>query len=297
MLITKFYTKIAIYFDVWNKKRIFAINKKLILFMSILSLRSLLCRNKKQDDGIHYIEIDETDSTNHYIKSILANLDGVQKEPRITVAYSDYQTAGRGQGTNTWESERGKNLLFSILCHPVWVPITAQFVISEAEAIAIRDTLTVYTEDISIKWPNDIYWKDKKISGTLIENTISAGHIKDCIIGTGININQTTFSNNLPNPVSLCQIVGHELDRMAILKDIINRFNSYLTDIRNGNYEKIISLYQSYLYRSHGFFKFRDKAGDFEAAIIEVEDDGHLILRDKGDHIRSYAFKEVEFII
>lgn len=265
--------------------------------MSKFSLRSLLGRNKKQDDGIHYIEIDETDSTNHYIKSLLATLDGVQKEPRITVAYSDYQTAGRGQGTNTWESERGKNLLFSILCHPVWVPVTAQFVISEAEAIAIRDALSAYTEGITIKWPNDIYWKDKKISGTLIENTLGAGHIKDCIIGTGIDINQKTFSESLPNPVSLCQIIGHEVDRMTILKDIVNRFDAYLTDIRNGNYEKIVSLYQSYLYRGHGFFKYRDKDSEFEAAIVEVEDDGHLILRDKGDHIRSYAFKEVEFII
>lgn len=265
--------------------------------MGKFSLHSLFGKNKKADDGIHYIEVDETDSTNHYIKSLLATLDGVQKEPRITVAYADYQTAGRGQGTNTWESEKGKNLLFSILCHPVWVPITSQFIISEAEALAIHDALSAYTDNIAIKWPNDIYWKDKKISGTLIENTISAGHIKDCILGTGININQKEFTDKLPNPVSLCQILGHEADRNAILHDIVKRFDNYLTDIRNGNYEKIVSLYQSYLYRGHGFFKFHDADGEFEAAIVEVEDDGHLILRDKGDHIRSYAFKEVEFII
>lgn len=271
-----------------------------IILQSIMgkfSLRSLFGKSKKQDDDIHFIEIDETDSTNHYIKSLLATLDGVQKEPRMTVAYADFQTAGRGQGTNTWESEKGKNLLFSILCHPIWVPITSQFIISEAEVLALHDALSAFTDDITIKWPNDIYWKDKKISGTLIENTISAGHIKDCIIGTGVNINQKDFDDNLPNPVSLYQILGREVDRMTILCDMVNKFDAYLTDVRNGNYEKIVSLYHSYLYRGHGFFKFHDNDGDFEAAIVEVEDDGHLILRDKGDHIRSYAFKEVEFII
>ena len=263
----------------------------------MLSIHSLFNRKNKSQDDIRYIEIDETDSTNNYIKSILATLDGVQKEPRMCVAYADYQTAGRGQGTNHWESEQGKNLLFSILCHPVWVPIQSQFLVSEAEAIALHDALSAYTDDITIKWPNDIYWKDKKISGTIIENNLHAGHIKDCIIGTGVNVNQTEFKSDAPNPVSLCQIIGKETDRMALLKDIVKRFDAYLTDLRNGNYEKIVSLYMSYLYRSHGFFPFKDKDGEFEAAIVEVEDDGHLILRDKGDVIRSYAFKEVEFII
>ena len=263
----------------------------------MLSIRSLFNKSKNSKNDIKYIEVGETDSTNNYVKSQLPSFDNDEQQPRLVVAYADYQTAGRGQGSNHWESENGKNLLFSILCHPVWVPITSQFIISEAEAIALHDALSVYTDDITIKWPNDIYWKDKKISGTIIENSLHGGHIKDCIIGTGININQTEFKSDAPNPVSLYQIIGKETDRMTILKDIINRFDAYLTDVRNGNYEKIVSLYMSYLYRGHGFFPFKDNDGEFEAAIVEVEDDGHLILRDKGDHIRSYAFKEVEFLI
>lgn len=263
----------------------------------MLSIRSLFNKKKTPESDIHYIFLDETDSTNNYIKSLLATLDGVEPEPRITVAYTDFQRAGRGQGTNKWSSERGANLLFSILCHPLWVPVQSQFLISEAEAIALRDALTAITGDITIKWPNDIYWKDKKISGTIIENTLSGGHIKDCIIGTGINVNQREFGSEAPNPVSLYQITGKETDREALLKDIVRRFDEYLTDLQNGNYEKIVSLYTSYLYRGHGFHAFRDKDGEFEAAIVEVEDDGHLILRDHDDRIRSYAFKEVEFII
>lgn len=262
----------------------------------MLSIHSLFKR-KPANDGIHYIEIDETNSTSDYLKSLLATLDGVQREPRLTVAYADYQTAGRGQGTNRWESERGKNLLFSVLCHPVWVPVQSQFLISEAVAIALHDALAAYTDGITVKWPNDIYWHDRKISGTIIENTLHGGHIRDCIIGTGVNVNQTDFHSDAPNPVSLCQITGRETDRMTLLKDIVTRLDACLTDLRNGNYGKIASLYTSYLYRGHGFFPFRDKDGEFEAAIVEVEDDGHLILRDRDGVVRSYTFKEIEFII
>lgn len=262
----------------------------------MLSIHSLFKRKKDPFADVHFIDIDETDSTSNYIKSILATLDGVEDEPRMIVAYADYQTAGRGQGTNTWESERGKNLLFSICCHPVWVPVTSQFVISKAVALALRDALAEYTDDIAIKWPNDIYWRDCKISGTIIENTISARHIADCIIGTGVDVNQEVFRSDAPNPVSLKQILGHDVDRMKLLKDIVRRIDAYLEEIRNGNYEKIATLYMSYLYRSQGFYAYRDKDGRFEAAVVEVEDDGHLVLRDREGRVRSYAFKEVEFL-
>lgn len=258
----------------------------------MLSIRSLFNKKNKPKDPVTYINIGETDSTSNYLQR-----EGSDKQNGIVVVYSDFQTAGRGQGSNKWESERGKNLLFSILCHPVWVPVRSQFIISEAIAIALHDALAAYTDEITIKWPNDIYWKDRKISGTIIDNSLQSGHISNCIIGTGVNVNQEQFHSDAPNPVSLIQIIGKETDRMTLLKDIVTRFKGYLDDIRNGNYEKIVSLYMSYLYRSHGFFKYKDKDGVFEAAIIEVEDDGHLILRDKDDQIRSYAFKEVEFVI
>jgi BirA family biotin operon repressor/biotin-[acetyl-CoA-carboxylase] ligase len=104
----------------------------------------------------------------------------------------------------------GVNLLFSILVHPVNVPITSQFLLSMAEALSLYDVLTDYTEGISLKWPNDVYWHDKKISGTLIETAIAGGRLKNVIFGSGININQRSFDASLPNPVSLFQILGHE---------------------------------------------------------------------------------------
>lgn len=257
------------------------------------SILSLFDRKKKNQPKVNFIRVEETDSTSTYLRKHLSEVEGNE----LTVVSTAFQTSGRGQGTNKWESERGKNLLFSILCHPVWVPLHSQFLISEAIAIALHDVLSNYTKDITIKWPNDIYWKDKKISGTIIENNLAQNHIRDCIIGTGINVNQKEFHSDAPNPVSLFQILGEEVDKDTLLKNVVDAFSVYFNDLRNGNYEKIVSLYTSYLYRGHGFFKYRDSEGEFEAALVEVEDDGHLILRDKEGQIRSYAFKEVEFVI
>ncbi len=263
----------------------------------MLSIRSLF-KKKKSDSGIRFVELAETDSTNRYCLEELREMaDGATPSPRMVVVTTEYQSAGKGQGTNRWESERGKNLLFSILCHPVWVPITAQFVISECVALAIRDALSTYSDGFSIKWPNDIYWHDRKICGILIENRLSGGHIKDCIIGIGLDVNQQEFLSDAPNPVSLFQILGHEVERKPLLEDIIHRFDLYLQALENGDYGSIATAYASYLYRSGGFYPYRDGSGDFEAAIVEVEDDGHLILRDREGCIRSYAFKEVEFVV
>ena len=263
----------------------------------MLSIRSLFKKAKKPAPNVQHIALDETTSTNQYCLAELCGRNRAGIAPySLAVITAEYQSLGRGQGANTWESERGQNLLFSILCHPAWVPVRAQFCISECIALAIRDALSELTGDILIKWPNDIYWRDCKISGTIIENTLSGGHIADCIIGTGVDVNQEVFRSNAPNPVSLKQILGHDVDRMALLKDIVRRIDAYLDDLRNGNYEKIATLYMSYLYRSHGFYAYQYKDGRFEAAIVEVEDDGHLVLRDRDGRLRSYAFKEVEFI-
>lgn len=273
---------------------------------TIRIIPSLFKKNKTPD--IQYIHLDETVSTNDYLRTLPGNdgetADGqgdrkqdAQAQPRMTVAWTDFQTAGRGQGTNKWESERGKNLLFSILCHPVMLPLPMQFIISEAHALALYDTLSQKAEGFSIKWPNDIYWHNQKVCGTLIENRIHGGHIYDCIIGTGVNVNQQTFCSDAPNPISLYQILGQETDREALLHEIVTRFDEYLQCIVNGDYGTIAGRYMSFLYRRHGFFTFRDSEGEFEAAIVEVEDNGHLVLRDHEGCTRIYAFKEVEFVI
>jgi BirA family biotin operon repressor/biotin-[acetyl-CoA-carboxylase] ligase len=225
--------------------------------------------------------LEETDSTNRWLKE---NGSGEM------VVVADYQTAGRGCGTNTWESERGKNLLFSMLIHPQELEARRQFHISMAISLAICETLGQYIGDLSIKWPNDIYWCNAKIAGILIENTLQGAMIKDSIIGVGLNVNQRKFHSNAPNPISLWQITEQETDRDSLLKDILKRFDDKLA-------QNVKSQYQSMLYRRKGYHPYADHHGTFMAEIADVEDDGHLLLSDDAGRERRYAFKEVSFVI
>lgn len=228
------------------------------------------------------IHIEETDSTNRWLR----NHDSKEK----TVVVADYQTAGRGCGNNTWESENGKNLLFSLLFRPDSIAVTRQFHISMAISLAICEALDQHIGDVSIKWPNDIYWRNGKICGILIENSVQGGIIRDSIAGVGLNVNQRVFHSNAPNPVSLWQICEQETDCEALLSDILQRFDALLGgDIRH--------RYLSRLYRREGFHPYADANGAFMAEINDVLDDGHLVLHDDNGNERRYAFKEVQFII
>lgn len=246
------------------------------------------------------IHIDETDSTNRWLREransqqLNANSQrlrvGEQSSGMTPIAvWADFQTAGKGQGSNTWESERGKNLLFSILFHPNCVPANRQFSISMAISMAVINALSQQIGNLSVKWPNDIYWQNAKIGGILIENRLQGQMIKDSIIGVGINVNQREFHSDAPNPVSLWQIHGHETDREQLLHDILDRFSRYMErDVRDD--------YMRMLYRRKGLHPYSDANGTFMAEFVDVEEDGHLLLRDDNGRDRRYAFKEVQFI-
>lgn len=236
------------------------------------------------------IRLKEIDSTNRFLRELKD-----EQEDEMVVAVADFQTAGKGQGSHTWESEAGKNLLFSIKVHPRWVPVRQQFLLSMAGAIAIKEALETYVDGITLKWPNDVYWNDKKISGTLIETSIDSKGIKTCIFGIGINVNQEAFHSDAPNPVSLRQILGHEVNRDELLQKVIDGFIRYYELLRRADYMDVSGIYHLSLYRRKGFHRYEDADGDFEGAFVEVEDDGHLILHDKQGVIRSYSFGEVKF--
>ena len=250
------------------------------------------------------IHLVETTSTNQFLKENASHLSSCQEKPftasseeSITVVVADYQTAGKGQGTNTWESEKGKNLLFSILVHPTTLPIERQYILSEAAALSYKEVLDAYTEDISVKWPNDIYWQDRKVSGTLIETSLSKGVFKDFIIGTGINVNQKEFRSDAPNPVSLCQITGREIPLEEVQDRVVEKFEEYYQMVIEGSYETISKSYHEALYRKEGLFPYRDRNGEFTASIDHVKDNGHLVLKDTDGNAREYAFKEVQFVM
>lgn len=241
--------------------------------------------------SVKYIHLKETDSTNNYLRNY-----SNEKGKEMTVVKTEYQTAGKGQGKNTWESEAGKNLLFSVLAHPAGVPANRQFILSMAIALAVKDTLHHIVGDVQIKWPNDIYWHGHKMGGILIECTLSGGMVKDCIMGVGINVNQEEFTTVEKHPLSLIHIIHRKTDREVLLHDIIHNLHDYLLRIEHKRYDLILAEYEQSLFRGRGYHKYSDANGTFMARFISVNPTGHINLRDDDGMLRTYACKEVEFM-
>lgn len=258
------------------------------------------------DDSPYFkmIELSEADSTN----SFLANYQ-TRQPIDIILATADYQSAGRGQTGNTWESARGQNLLFSILVHPTSLLASQLFIISEAIALSLSESVTECLSsdaanldkelDVKVKWPNDIYINDSKVAGILIETELQGQYVKRAIIGVGLNVNQLRFESDAPNPVSLRQLSGHTYERSFILSSIMGRFKQYYTQVLAGTYAPIHAAYRQALYRgeTQTLWPFQDQNGPFMAGIAHVEPDGHLVLLDSTGRQRRYAFKEVSFIL
>ena len=241
---------------------------------------------------MNIIYLDEVKSTNLYLHELLRKDDCEEG----TCVRAGFQTAGRGQQGNFWESEAGKNLTCSLVLYPDFLSIMEQFIISQMVSLAIKEVLDQYTENISVKWPNDIYWKEKKIVGILIENSVMGANIEHSIIGIGLNLNQDEFVSDAPNPVSLKQITGREFEINCILHELLNAiYTLYLKLLRGGD-EEIRSRYFESLYRKDGYFPFADETnGRFLARIVEVQPTGRISLQTEQGEIREYYFKEVAF--
>jgi BirA family biotin operon repressor/biotin-[acetyl-CoA-carboxylase] ligase len=226
----------------------------------------------------------------------------VEELPHGYCISADFQTSGHGQATNRWESEDGKNLLFSLLLRPTVIPAAEQFVITELVTLAIINALQDYIrQQIIIKWPNDIYVGDKKLCGILIENALCGPTIDTCIVGIGININQELFVSDAPNPVSLKQLNGRDNDRGEILAEIyqnILNYYGYLADNWQNNdiKQSLHYEYMNNLYRRTGYHNYSTPEGEhFRAEIEDIGPQGHLTLRLESGELRTFAFKEVIF--
>lgn len=239
------------------------------------------------------IYIPQTISTN----VSLAEICSKGYTENLTSVYSSFQTDGRGQRGNKWESEDGKNLLFSFVIFPNGLPAREHFILLQITALALFDTLSEYTDGISIKWPNDIYWMDRKICGTLIENDLSGMNIERSISGTGVNLNQKIFRSGAPNPISLSLITGQEYDIETVLHKIMNSASIYHRMFDNGESDIIRKKYFEAIYRKDGFYMYKDNNGTFDAIIEDIEKDGRLVLKDREGRVRKYLFKEVSYII
>ncbi len=250
------------------------------------------------------INLEETTSTNSYLARIAA------ESPHGTVVNAYRQTAGRGQRGNSWESEPGKNLTFSILLKNTGVAPSAQFSLSEACALGIARTLERYVGGVSVKWPNDIYCGDFKICGMLIEHSLSAGKIDYTIAGIGLNVNQTLFRSDAPNPISMALAAKQEFDTKTVLESSCREILRLCTTLPAQS-AQLHKEFLGNLYRRDDFYPYRSAVNsvsadgketipagsEFEAAIIDVAPDGILSLQTRQECVHRFAFKEVAFLI
>lgn len=237
--------------------------------------------------------IQELDSTNNYLKT----LEGKDFLADGSIVYTDFQLAGRGQRGNYWESECAQNLLFSVIVHPRHIHPATHFIISQTIALAVVQVLDRYVDGCSIKWPNDIYYGNKKLGGILIENELNGECIANSVIGVGLNVNQTVFTSNAPNPVSLKNIINENIDREVLLKEIQQDFIALYHSVE-ADRTVVEKSYKQRLFRKEGYHKYRDCLGcEFEARIKDVEPNGILVLELKNFQIYRFAFKEIVYVL
>tara|TARA_B110000495_G_C23023243_1_gene607443 strand:+ start:1654 stop:2400 length:747 start_codon:yes stop_codon:yes gene_type:complete len=239
------------------------------------------------------LRINSCESTNTFAKELLSKSEPIEG----TVIITDKQTKGRGQFGNSWQSENNKNLTFSIILKPKFLIPSHQFYLSKISAITSVLSLNECTnKQFSIKWPNDIYFNDKKIGGILIENSITTNRIIDSIIGIGININQT-FSEDLMIATSLSEILNKPQKIEPILIKFLNTFEKLFIMLQNNKLEEINSLYHSLLLGINQKRKFIDTKLNLEiSAILKgVNSIGQLHLYSNENDL-FYNLKELKWI-
>ncbi len=236
------------------------------------------------------------------------------------------QVKGKGQRGKTWITEPGTNIILTLVIQPSRLALSKQFSFSAAIALAVSDFFSKYAgAETSIKWPNDIYWRDRKAGGILIENIVGSSHsgedsqvsgqevaeIKDeakglptpdyrlsthwhwAIVGMGININQTAFPENLRNPVSLKQITGRDWDAITLAGELCSHVQQRYQQLLAG--EDLLQAYNEQLYKKGQKAKFKKGSRVFEALVKQVNEQGALLVQTATEEM--FSFGEIEWVI
>ncbi len=281
--------------------------------------------------GSPFIELQSVDSTNNYARQQIhtACLPDRQASPSGSQGLAQHgmaifaheQVAGKGQRGRDWASEKGKNIVLSLLIKPHPLMLDQQFQLSACTAVSVHAFFMKYAiEKVKIKWPNDIYWQDRKAGGILIESVVrsresgvqssesepdstrvaqniqksgTGSNWEWAIVGIGININQTSFPENLPNPVSLKQITGNDHDPVELAKELCALMQHYFTELTTTGFDNIFRLYNQHLYKLNEKVKLKKANQVFEAMIKGVSPSGKLIARHSFDE--EFDFGEVEW--
>ncbi len=243
--------------------------------------------------GHSFIELQSVDSTNNYAMAQVHA--GMAFHGAMFFAHE--QWAGKGQRGKTWTSAPGENIILTTVLQPVNLPITQQFSLSATVALACHDLFSRFAgaSDVAIKWPNDLYWRDRKAGGILIENKFKGTEWSYAIVGTGININQTRFPETARNPVSLKQITGRHFNTVELAHALGECMEVRYRQLVNGQAALLIAEYNQRLYRKDRTVRLKKDQAVFETVVKEVTPAGELITRDTLE--RRFGFGEVEWII
>ena len=244
--------------------------------------------------GQNLISIKEVDSTNTFLKNLVANSKPV---PEGTVIMAESQYAGRGQQQNGWHSEPGKNLTFSLLLNPAFLAVTDQFDLTRVVSLGVYDALEpILGNNLKIKWPNDIYYGDKKLGGILIENLLQGNQIKQSVIGIGINVNQVVFPDWVPNAASINQILQQDYDLQLLLSQICNNIEAWYLKLKAGKTALIRQAYLNIMYWLNQQHAFKAGGSIFNGTITSLKNNGLLIVKNNKEVELEFNFKEIEFL-
>ena len=264
--------------------------------------------------GNPFIELQSVDSTNNYA---LAQVHaGLAQHGAAFFAHE--QWAGKGQRGKTWVAERDSSLILSVVINPHPLPITQQFQLSACVAVSFCEFFSRYAgEDTCIKWPNDIYWQDRKAGGILVENVLGPDHDRGlrsattggilvenvisstswqwAIAGGGININQPSFSAELKNPVSLRQVTGRTFQTVDLAKEVCHILDQHCTELIKSGFDHIYQLYSQHLYKKGEAVRFKKGSRTFEAKVLNVSPQGGLIVQHATEE--EFMWGEVEWLL
>lgn len=241
-------------------------------------------------EDVFFTILDSVDSTNNYAMEKLHA--GLAKHGMLWFARE--QTAGKGQRGKTWIMEKGKNIAMSLVLEPGKLQITNQFHLSAVVALTCFEFFEQYAgEETKIKWPNDLFWRDRKAGGILIENVLQGKIWKWAVVGIGININQTAFDGFLNKVVSLKQITGKDLDTIALGKELHSLLMKNLDEMQPA--DVVLEKYNEHLYKINKNVTLKKEGQEFETVIKGVTKQGRLITVDAVE--REFNFGEVEWVL
>lgn len=242
---------------------------------------------------MNIIKLNAIESTNLYLKKLAVEKD----TESYTVVTANYQSEGRGQMGANWHSEIGKNLTFSILIKFDTFEIEHQFYLSMAVSIGLLAAIRTHiSSPLFVKWPNDILADKDKLAGILIENMISGNLIKQTVIGIGLNVNQEQFPATIGKVTSLKIITGNSFDTEPLLESIVISIQNIVGYIERKEFQKLKELYLKSLYRFQKPAMFEDNNGAiFLGKIVDVFEDGKLVVELKDEKTRKFNLKEIKF--